>query len=119
MAAAKSYGIFGYQGSDKGIKMTLAKAVEALKFYRANDIHILENCTAENDVANRNYLRGSIAAYGVALASLPEPMTEEEILEIIMTANEWNDGGVVLPDNARKIIRALRDAGVLYVMEGK
>jgi hypothetical protein len=46
-------------------------------------------------------------------------MTEDEILDIAMGANEWNHGGMVLTDNARRIIRALRDAGVLYCKEGK
>lgn len=62
---------------------------------------------------------GAIELANHLLASLPEPRTEAEILEIIMAANKWNNGGMVLPNNARKIISALKSAGVLYCKEGK
>lgn len=43
--------------------------VDLLRKHKDNDVHILENCTDKSDIANINYLRGSIAAYGVALAA--------------------------------------------------
>ncbi len=76
-------------------KMTLEKAVEALKWYKNNcDCHVANH--AEK-----------------ALASLPEPKTEDEICDIIWAETDVEDKRMQMD-----IIRALRDAGCLYVMEG-
>lgn len=92
--------------------MTLAKAIEAAR----ESLTLVEDCfrlSKEGKPVPQQHLRDVCSG---ALAALPDkPMTEDEIFEVIMSSNEWNDGGCILPDNARKIIRALKAANVLYV----
>jgi len=72
--------------------MTLAKAVEALRYLTDGgiDLHVGE----------------------VALASLPKPMAEEEIMQLIWNKADSNFSPL-------SVIRALKSAGCLYVKEDK
>lgn len=83
--------------------MTLAKAVEAL-----SDISKIGCRCASSHIAKH------------AIASLPEPMTEKEILNLVTDKVVGKADGVMYRagrDMFHDVISALRDAGCLYVVE--
>lgn len=85
--------------------MTLTSAIEAAR-------EAMTNATGWMHMKDKTF---HVEKMEKALAALPDkPITENEIFEIIMACNKWNDGGLVLSNNARNIIRALKAANVLY-----